>query len=102
MAFEIQWALKIVAWLSVIGALLGLEIRSARRYAQAFQKPGLEVGVQKRKKPFLRASNVLILSGAGYYAYDCLTHFPFGESRLSVTLCVLAILLGFLVRNWED
>jgi hypothetical protein len=44
-------------------------------------------------------SNCLIALSFGYYVNDCLRHPPVGSSRASLSLCNLAMGLGFALRH---
>jgi hypothetical protein len=44
-------------------------------------------------------SNCLIVLSVAYYADDCLRHPPVGYSKASVSLCNLALGLGFALRH---
>ena len=79
--------LLFVIWIVVVFLLLTLSMGGLRSWADAFRS--------ERKRPDNRfvqmwwppkPSSYLILLGAILYIYDCLSHPPFGSSRLSVFL----------------
>ncbi len=92
-------------WLNLIliFLLLGIQLKAWHRYTGAFKSGSKRTGsrlVDICWPP--RMSNLLILSGAGYYVYDCLWHPPFGASRLSICLSSFTMGLGFFCRNWDE
>jgi hypothetical protein len=42
------------------------------------------------------------LVGIGFYIYDCISHPPFGASRLSILASSLVIGAGTFFRKWEE
>ncbi len=98
-------------WVSItlLVLILGLQWRTLRNIAGAYrhndERHAARAYREKRYKHWWwppRMSNVLIIFGAGHYAYDWLWNSPFGSSRQSVRLSIWAMLLGFFCRNWEE
>jgi len=92
-------------WLNVIVVLLlrGLTVNGWRRYTDRyFEGEGKSADNRFMQMWWpVRASNCLILFGAGYYINDCLRHRPFG-AQPAVSYCVWAIGLGFMLNHWEE
>ena len=91
-----------VIWIAALLFVLRLETAALRNWAHAFrseQQRGDNRFVQTWWPP--RLSSCLILLGAVLYIYDCLSHPPFGSSRLSIFLSLCVMGLGYFCRNWE-
>jgi hypothetical protein len=92
-------------WLNITLVLFSLwiQMKAWRRLTNAFRS-----GETRTDEHFLhlfwplKISGLLILSGASYYIYDCMSHPPFGFSRLTLWFSLILLGLGFFCRNWED